>query len=79
MWYSRVVASLRSIPNFIAHYERELDNAKKDCRIGGLVEKNITALAVESTHTQKSNLKKFINEFASRTRCVPCSFCNVIT
>ena len=43
MWYSRVVASLSAIPDFINHYERELDDAKKDCRIAGLVEKNITA------------------------------------
>ena len=44
MWYSRVVASLGAIPDFIAHYERELDDAKKDCRIGGLVEKNKTTI-----------------------------------
>jgi hypothetical protein len=44
MWYSRVVASLGAIPDFIAHYERELEDAKKDCKIYGLVEKNITAL-----------------------------------
>ena len=44
MWYSRVVASLGAIPDFINHYERELEDAKKDCKIYGLVEKNITAL-----------------------------------
>ena len=44
MWYSRVVASLDAIPDFISHYERELDDAKRDCKIGGVVEKNITAL-----------------------------------
>ena len=44
MWYSRVVASLSAIPDFINHYENELADAKKDCRIAGLVEKNITAL-----------------------------------
>jgi hypothetical protein len=42
MWYSRVVASLDAIPDFIAHYEREITDAKKDCRIAGIVEKNIT-------------------------------------
>ena len=50
MWYSRVVSSLGAIPDFIAHYERELDDAKKDCRIGGLVEKNITALPGLTEH-----------------------------
>ena len=42
MWYSRITAGLDAIPDFIAHYEHELESAKKDCRIGGLVEKNIT-------------------------------------
>jgi hypothetical protein len=44
MWYSRVVANLGCIPDFIAHYERELEDAKRDCRIGGIVEKNISML-----------------------------------
>lgn len=50
MWYSKVTADLGSIPDFIAHYERELDEAKKDCRIGGLVEKNISALPGITEH-----------------------------
>ena len=44
MWYSRVVADLSAIPDFITHYETELDAAKNDCRIRGVLEKNITAL-----------------------------------
>jgi hypothetical protein len=50
MWYSKVVASLGSIPDFISHYERELESAKTECRIGGLVEKNITALPGITEH-----------------------------
>lgn len=50
MWYSRVVADLASIPDFIAHYERELDLAKSECRIGGLVEKNIKELPGITEH-----------------------------
>jgi hypothetical protein len=50
MWYSRVVADLGAIPDFIAHYEMELDSAKTDCRIGGLIEKNITALPGITEH-----------------------------
>ena len=46
MWYSKVVADLGNIPDFISHYEQELDEAKRDCRVGGLIEKNITALPV---------------------------------
>ena len=44
MWYSKVVADLGNIPDFITHYEQELGDAKRDCRVGGLIEKNITAL-----------------------------------
>ena len=50
MWYSRITAGLDAIPDFIAHYEHELESAKKDCRIGGLVEKNITTLPGITEH-----------------------------
>ena len=50
MWYSRVVASLGTIPDFIAHYEKELDEAKKECRIGGVVERNIKDLPGITEH-----------------------------
>ena len=50
MWYSRVVADLGAIPDFIAHYEHELDLSKQDCRIGGVVEKNISALPGITEH-----------------------------
>ena len=50
MWYSKVVASLGCLPDFIQHYEQELTEAKRDCRIGGLVEKNISALPGITEH-----------------------------
>ena len=50
MWYSKVVADLSNIPDFITHYEQELDEAKRDCRVGGLIEKNITALPGITEH-----------------------------
>jgi hypothetical protein len=50
MWYSKVVADLGNIPDFIAHYENELNQAKSDCKIGGLIEKNITALPGITEH-----------------------------
>ena len=50
MWYSKVVADLGNIPDFISHYEQELDEAKRDCRVGGLIEKNITALPGITEH-----------------------------
>jgi hypothetical protein len=50
MWYSKIVASLGNIPDFIAYYQNELEDAKRDVRIGGLVEKNITALPGITEH-----------------------------
>jgi hypothetical protein len=50
MWYSRITADLGAIPDFIAHYERELDTAKSEVRLGGLVEKNIRDLPGVTEH-----------------------------
>jgi hypothetical protein len=50
MWYSRVVADFSNIPDFISYYETELENAKHDVRIVGLIEKNITALPGITEH-----------------------------
>ena len=50
MWYSKVVADLGNLPDFISHYEQELEDAKRDCRVGGLIEKNITALPGVTEH-----------------------------
>ena len=50
MWYSRVTASLGAIPDFIAHYESELEEAKKDCRLGGLIERSIKDLPGITEH-----------------------------
>jgi hypothetical protein len=50
MWYSKVTADLGSIPDFIAHYEKELEDARRDCRVGGIVEKNITNLPGITEH-----------------------------
>jgi hypothetical protein len=50
MWYSRVVSNLGAIPDFIAHYEKELSEAKQECRIGGFVETNIKELPGITEH-----------------------------
>jgi hypothetical protein len=44
MWYSRIVQDLSHIPDFIAHYERELQEAKRDCKISGVLEHRIKEL-----------------------------------
>jgi hypothetical protein len=50
MWYSKITASLGNIPDFIAHYENELNDARRECRIGGYVENNIKELPGITEH-----------------------------
>lgn len=50
MWYNRVVADLGAIPDFIAHYDRELEGARSECRIGGYVEINLKELPGMTEH-----------------------------
>jgi hypothetical protein len=70
MWYSKVVADLSNIPDFIAHYERELDNAKQDVRLNGLVEKNITALPGITEHrfNQLQEIEAILNHLNIQLR-----------
>lgn len=50
MWYNRIVSNLGVIADFIAHYEHELSQAKNECRISGIVEKNIKELPGITEH-----------------------------
>jgi hypothetical protein len=50
MWYNRIVSDLGEIPDFIAHYERELDQARNEVRLGGVVERNIKELPGITEH-----------------------------
>lgn len=50
MWYSRIVANLGAIPDFIAHYDLELEEAKRECKISGQVERNIKELPGHTEH-----------------------------
>ena len=49
-WYSKIVNNLGVIPDFIADLERELEVAKYECRISGLVEANIKQLPGNTEH-----------------------------
>jgi hypothetical protein len=49
-WYSRITANLAVIPDFIEHYERELDSARDDVRIRGKIEKNLSDLPGVTEH-----------------------------
>ena len=49
-WYTKVSQNISAIPDFIAHYETELNIAKRDINIGGIVEKNISNLPGITEH-----------------------------
>jgi hypothetical protein len=70
MWYSKVVASLAAIPDFIAYYEQELEQAKRDVRLGGLVEKNISALPGITEHrfNQLQEIEAILNHLNIQLR-----------
>jgi len=70
MWYSRVVADLSAIPDFINHYENELDIAKNECRIGGQVERNIKELPGNTEHrfNQLQEIEAVLNFLNIRLR-----------
>jgi hypothetical protein len=63
MWYNKVVADIGMIPDFITHYENELADAKRDCRISGIVEKNITSLPgiTEQRFNQLQEIEAVLN------------------
>ena len=50
MWYTKVTSNLGTVPDFISHYERELEEAKRECRITGIVEHNIKELPGHTEH-----------------------------
>ena len=63
MWYSRVTNNLANIPQFITHFEQELEVAKSECRVGGLVENNIKLLPgiTEQRFNQLQEIEAVLN------------------
>ena len=49
-WYSKVTSNLAAIPDFIAHYEGELESARRDVRIAGKIDKNLADLPGVTEH-----------------------------
>lgn len=43
-WYTKITQDLSTLPDFIQHYETELNTAKYDTHIRGNMEKNLAAL-----------------------------------
>jgi hypothetical protein len=63
MWYNRIVADLSVIPDFLAHYEQELEAARRDCRLAGVVERNIKDLPgiTETRFNQLQEIEAVLN------------------
>jgi hypothetical protein len=49
-WYNKVTDNISYLPDFIDHYNRELESAKYECGIKGIVERNISALPGITEH-----------------------------
>lgn len=50
MFYNKIVRDLGVIPDFIEYYEKELDDAKKECIIKGSLEKSLSQLPGITEH-----------------------------
>lgn len=49
-WYTRITVNLGVLPDFIQYFEAELEDAKKEVKIYGNVEKNIAAIPGVTEH-----------------------------
>ena len=69
-WYSKITDDLAAIPDFIAYYETELEQARWDCRVGGKVEKNISNLPgiTEQRFNQLQEIEAVLNYLNIRLR-----------
>ncbi len=50
MWYNRIVQDLGNLPDFISYYEAQLQEAKQDVRVAGLIERNLSGLPGVTEH-----------------------------
>ena len=49
-WYTKVTSNISYLPDFIEYYNTEHIKAKSECRVSGIVEKNISALPGITEH-----------------------------
>lgn len=50
MWYNRIVSDIAELPAFLDFYYSEMEAAKKDVRISGLIERSISQLPGITEH-----------------------------
>jgi len=44
MWYNKVVANMDELPNCLAYYDKQIEEAKFECKIKGNLEKQVAQL-----------------------------------
>ena len=49
-WYNKVTDNIGNLPDFIDYYTHELEGAKRECSINGIVEKNLKTLPGITEH-----------------------------
>lgn len=61
-WYQKVARDIGEIPNAVAYYEQELDQARFECRIKGNLEKNSAAMpgVVEQRFNQLQEIEAIL-------------------
>lgn len=69
-WYNKVTSDLGVIPDFIAHYEKELMDARNEIRVHGNIEKNIAALpgVTEYRFNQLQEIEAVLNYLNTQLR-----------
>ena len=61
-WYQKGARDIGQIPNAVAHYEQELDQARFECRIKGNLEKNSASMpgVVEQRFNQLQEIEAIL-------------------
>lgn len=69
-WYTRVTDDISNIPNFIDHYESELEMARREVGIHGLVERSIKELpaSTEIRFNQLQEIEAVLNHLNIQLR-----------
>jgi uncharacterized protein YfdQ (DUF2303 family) len=70
MWYHKVADDLGTLPDFISYYNNEIRAAKHECKIAGLLEKNIKELPgiTEYRFNQLQEIEAILNLLNIRLR-----------
>lgn len=74
-WLTRISTDLSVLPDFILHYEQELENAKYDTSVKGNLEKNIAALPgiTEQRFNQLQEIEAVLNHLNIQLRKIRAS------